>query len=1170
MATTVGDIAIDIRAKMDRLQADMDEAKAKVKGGMNEMQALAGVFAGYMAAIGIGNLGGLINSTIEAAAALKHLSEKTGATVEGLSAIKSVAKLSGTDIDTVAAAMNKLTKNMTDTSEEAKGAAQGIKALGLNFDDFKKLSPDQRMLAVAQAMDKFKEGVGKSEVAMLLFGQKAGANMLPMLADLAEKGNLNGKVTTEQAEAADKFEKQLIKLKSGMEGMVRSAVLPLLEHLSLLGPLLKLAGELVAAYVLIFVAMPAVLMLAKGAFDAVMLAMVETGTVAGLMNTTIMNIGPTFAELTAKFGVMKTVMLSGFGILAAAYAGWEFGTMLSERFIQVRLAGVAMVDGLMTAWQYLKYGAEVAWLGIKAAAGSALEWVGSAMATLLEKMAGGLNFVGMTNAAETVKGYADALRETTTSATDFTTEHAALEAGLASAVAGVHAITTDMADEAIAQFNSAKATNANGDAKAALVVPTAKAAKEVGNLKDKIAEVIGKLDDEYLMLHMTAQQAEIYRKQKEAGVVALSAEAKAIAAKVVRNMEEKAAIDAVKKAMDDATKSMEAYDAANLREVVTISDAIKAEEFRIETLGMSRAAVEALKLVKMEDAMLDARRAQDDPEIKRLQNLIEWQKKYAATVARGDVADANKKIADDTAKWWQKTYDDVEKSLTNALINGFEKGKSFWDSFKDYIVNGAKSMLVKIAVQPIMGAVGSMFGMGSTMAGGSGGAGGGGDSMGILSTLFSAGGAISEGITGIGAAMMNGPLSSILGDMGASLVANSTAIAGAIPYVGAALAAVGLLKNVMDYKVEATGNALTATVGSTGVLNGKVGTRADFTQTGGFMGGGVTKNSSWGVADAGTTGYIDAAVRSVTAANAAYAAILGLDASALDGFTKALDINTTGMDAAAAQTAINTEVNKFGAEQAAAAYGEVLAQYTKTGETVQDTLKRLASIEIASSAINELGGVFSRVATLGIEGRDSMFALAGGIEAFIKKSSDFVKDYYSKDEQSGIQARTVLAQLNAAGVTDASQLSNKEEFRALVESIDVSNQSGREQLNALLTIAPQFAQVSEYLKSNNIDLGDLAALAPAIAALDPLFQQNNDAATSNATAAADATTASIQATTDAVTSGTNAVVAAVNNVAATVAAAVRDGMAVANAANAQVGRALDDIASSNRLELAGG
>jgi hypothetical protein len=572
----------------------------------------------------------------------------------------------------------------------------------------------------------------------------------------------------------------------------------------------------------------------------------------------------------------------------------------------------------------------------------------------------------------------------------------------------------------------------------------------------------------------------------------------------------------------------------------------------------------------MEDALLDARRAQDDPEIKRLQNLIIWQKKYAETIAKGDVADANKKIADDTAKWWQKTYDDVEKSLTNALINGFEKGKSFWDSFKDYIVNGAKSMLVKIAVQPIMGAVGSVFGMGSTMAGGSGGAGGGGDGMGILSTLFGSGGIISEGISGMGAAMMNGPFSSMLGDFGATLVSSSSTIAGAIPYVGAALAAVGLLKSAMDYKVEATGNALTATVGSTGVLNGKVGTRADFTQTGGLFGGGVTKNSSWGVADAGTTAYIDASVKSVTAANAAYATILGLDASALDGYTKALDINISGMDAAAAQTAINTEVTKFGAEQAAAAYGEMLAQYAKTGETVQDTLKRLATIEVASAALNEFGGVFSRVATLGIEGRDSMFALAGGIEAFIKKSNDFVKDYYSKDEQNGIQARTVLSQLNAAGVTDASQLETKEQFRALVESVDVNTQSGREQLNALLTIAPQFAQVSEYLKANNIDLGDLAALAPQIAALDPLFQQNNDAAAANTNAATDATTASINATTDAINSNTTAVVAAVNNVAATVAAAVRDGMAAANASNAQVGKVLDDIAASNRLDLAGG
>lgn len=664
-----------------------------------------------------------------------------------------------------------------------------------------------------------------------------------------------------------------------------------------------------------------------------------------------------------------------------------------------------------------------------------------------------------------------------------------------------------------------------------------------------------------------------HEKQTKAAADAQKAMAKAAKEAYDSLLKHTQMLAADRKKEEDAIEAyMQAEEKRRESTVKAAHDAVAAAQTEYDNYGKTRSQIAQVTLARLEDK-LQAYHAGSENANAVLKE-IEAQKKLITILQKGEVRDAAKKSADDAEKAWAETAKSIESALYNSLMRGFESGKGMVDSIRDYITNAFKSIVVKMAVQPIMGAIGGVLGMGNAVAGTAGGAGGGGsilDNLGTIGSAFSAfGGTMATGFmntvagTGFGASM--GAAGSMIG--GGSYASGFGMAAGAIaPYAIAAL----VIKELSGYKIEATGNALTATVGAAGVLNGKVGTRADFNQTSsGIFSGGNTKNSSWGVADAGTTSYINAAVQNVTAVNAAYAKILGLDVTALDGFTKALDINITGMDAAAAQTAINTEVQKFGVEQVTAAYGEALAQYAKTGETVSDTLKRLAGIEVASAALNEFGGVFSRIATLGIEGRDSMFALAGGIEAFVKKSSDFVKLYYSADEQSGIQANAVLAQLNAAGVTDAGQLSNKEEFRALVESVDVSTQTGREQLNALLTIAPQFAQVSEYLKTNNIDLGDLAALAPAVAALDPLFQQNNDAATANATAATDATTASINATTDAINDNTTAVVAAVNNVATAVAAAVRDGMAAAGATGAEVAKVLDSIDSRGRLELAGG
>ncbi|MBP7647148.1 MAG: hypothetical protein KA751_10395, partial [Comamonas sp.] len=472
------------------------------------------------------------------------------------------------------------------------------------------------------------------------------------------------------------------------------------------------------------------------------------------------------------------------------------------------------------------------------------------------------------------------------------------------------------------------------------------------------------------------------------------------------------------------------------------------------------------------------------------------QKLKDATALKG-VTEGQMKVAEESANWWKKAGEQIESSLTSALINGFGKGKDLWTSLRDYIVNGAAAMVVRVAVQPVMGALGSMLGMGSAVASTVGGEGAGDSGVGTALTgaslMANMGGAFGAGASWLfGGGSLMGNLTAGASLMGtgtmAGMASGMSMLAGAI---GPIAVGVALLSKAMDYTVSAKGNAIVANVGARGLV-GQAASRADFEQQGGLFGGGTTQNSTWGVASAGTSNYLNRAVQNVTAANAAYAQVLGLSGTALDGFTKQLDINVTGMDAAAAQAAIDAEVTKFAVEQASSAYGAAVGQFAKEGETMVQTLQRLAAMQVMSTALNELGGVFGRIAHLGVEGRDSMIQLAGGIEALLKKSSDFVKDYYTQAEQSGLSARAVLTQLSAAGIQDAGALQTREQYRALVESMNVSTQTGREQLNALLTLAPQFAQISDAIKTQGGDLGSLALLAPQIAALDPLFQQTND------------------------------------------------------------------------------
>lgn len=169
----------------------------------------------------VGTLVHLVNNAIDAKAQLYDLGLKTGITVETLGGLSKVALLSGSDMQTVAASVAKLSKAMETTNEDSQGAAQGLKALGIEYNSFKALNADQQLVAVAKAMEGFADGSGKTAAAMLLFG-KSGAEMLPFLKELAERGVMASTQTTKMAKAAKEFNDNLILLKGAGEGWATS------------------------------------------------------------------------------------------------------------------------------------------------------------------------------------------------------------------------------------------------------------------------------------------------------------------------------------------------------------------------------------------------------------------------------------------------------------------------------------------------------------------------------------------------------------------------------------------------------------------------------------------------------------------------------------------------------------------------------------------------------------------------------------------------------------------------------------------------------------------------------------------------------------------------------------------------------------------------------------
>lgn len=202
--------------------------------------ALGPLFAAASAALSFAAFRGAIDGAISFAAKLDDMAASTGATVENLSALAGVAKISGTDLSLVEGGLTKLAKALHSTDEESKGAGKALAAIGLDIGKLRTEDTAEAMLDVAKALAQFENGSGKTAVAVALLG-KNGAALLPYLEDLAEKSELVGKVSAEQAAMAEQYEKNMVKLSSSFSVMAKTVSMELLPFLE------KLTGEMLDA-----------------------------------------------------------------------------------------------------------------------------------------------------------------------------------------------------------------------------------------------------------------------------------------------------------------------------------------------------------------------------------------------------------------------------------------------------------------------------------------------------------------------------------------------------------------------------------------------------------------------------------------------------------------------------------------------------------------------------------------------------------------------------------------------------------------------------------------------------------------------------------------------------------------------------------------------------------
>lgn len=185
-------------------------ATTAVKGFVSELGPIGAVAIGVMT--GLAAVGTVALKLAESAAAvggnLNDMGERTGIVVPKLSRLSQAAQVAGTDVNTLSGTIQKMDAAAADSPEKF---AKGLEKIGLNFQDFIALAPEDRLMAVSSALAATSDSAVRNAAGMELMGKQF-REIEPALMKLNEGMAITAGIsvwTDQQAKDAEQFEMQM-------------------------------------------------------------------------------------------------------------------------------------------------------------------------------------------------------------------------------------------------------------------------------------------------------------------------------------------------------------------------------------------------------------------------------------------------------------------------------------------------------------------------------------------------------------------------------------------------------------------------------------------------------------------------------------------------------------------------------------------------------------------------------------------------------------------------------------------------------------------------------------------------------------------------------------------------------------------------------------------------
>lgn len=152
-----------------------------------------------------------------------------------------------------------------------------------------------------------------------------------------------------------------------------------------------------------------------------------------------------------------------------------------------------------------------------------------------------------------------------------------------------------------------------------------------------------------------------------------------------------------------------------------------------------------------------------------------------------------------------------------------------------------------------------------------------------------------------------------------------------------------------------------------------------------------------------------------------------------------------------------------------------LEEYTFYNENAFDAVVRLAdALQTTNTALELVGGTLIDSTLAGANAAYQLQELMGGSEAFSESIETYFTSMFSEAEQDAAKASQALRVVNTAfGEMGIAAPQTKDQFKALVNSLDVTTEYGASMFAALMDVSEAFGTLQDYLVDTQKSIDDL-------------------------------------------------------------------------------------------------